>query len=238
MRAQTFLGLLALPLAGAFTAGGAALFRLPSVASTAPITPIAPPAPAVPPGTAELVSSLFRVAVRNADDALLALASPEAYWLLRQWRREVFGDLTATRDVLNSAKEQLLASDDPVMRGASVIVRTKGLFSTFHKAVVRKQRVHDVLAVRVVLRSGLENDACYDAHDVLCGLFGRGKSGRGKDYVANPKGNGYQAVHDTMILPSGLPMEIQIRTDDMHQKAEYGVRAPPSPRPCSPPPFG
>ena len=110
MRAQTFLGLLALPLAGAFTAGGAALFRLPSVASTAPITPIAPPAPAVPPGTAELVSSLFRVAVRNADDALLALASPEAYWLLRQWRREVFGDLTATRDVLNSAKEQLLAA--------------------------------------------------------------------------------------------------------------------------------
>jgi len=165
-------------------------------------------------------------ACADADDVLLAMVSPHAYWLLRQWRRNTFGDQRETRAALQDVRSYLVqtgASED-VLRGADVSVRTKGLFSTFHKAVVRGQSVHDVLAVRVVLRKGLGPEACFEAHDVLRGMW-ESAPGRHKDYVSMPKRNGYQALHDTMILPSGTSFEMQLRTEQMHREAEWGSAA-------------
>lgn len=165
--------------------------------------------------------------IADADDLLLAMVSPQAYRLLREWRCEVFGDQEATRDMLMSARQQLLRQGltEDSLRGASVSVRTKGLFSTFHKAVVRKQKVHDVLAVRVVLRRGLGEEQLYTAHEAMRRMWAS-REGRHKDYVARPKANGYRALHDTMVLmPSGQPFEVQIRTREDHLEAEYGSAA-------------
>ena len=187
----------------------------------------------VQPSPSAIVSNLLSSALQwglascsEADDVMLALVSPEAYWLLREWRASTFGDQMAIRGMLHNARSDLLrlGKSEEALRGASVSVRTKGLFSTFHKAVVRKQHVHDVLALRVVLRRGVSADGCFDAHARLRQRWGS-VSGRHKDYVSAPKRNGYQALHDTMVLPSGHEFECQIRTDEMHREAEFGYAA-------------
>ena len=90
----------------------------------------------------------------------------------------------------------------------------------FHKACIRRVPVHDVLALRIVLRS--ENTAaCYAAHRIVLGLWSA-RPNRCKDYVHAPKLNGYRALHETVLLPRGRPMEVQIRTGEMHRLAEWG----------------
>ena len=86
----------------------------------------------------------------------------------------------------------------------------------------RGQSVNDVLALRVVV-DGDELD-CYRVLAAAHSLW-PSVDGRRKDYVAAPKGNGYRALHDTVTLPCGTPMEIQVRTVEMHAHAEIGDAA-------------
>jgi len=162
----------------------------------------------------------------HADDVMLALVSPDAYWLLSEWRRNTFGDQLAMRQMLKGAQQQVCdaAAFEPALQGAVVSVRTKGLWSTFHKATVRQQQVHDVLALRVVLKGEQDEDQCYHALSALRRMWSP-VPGRSKDYVTNPKPNGYQALHETMRLLSGHQMEVQIRTEHMHDEAELGSAA-------------
>lgn len=102
-------------------------------------------------------------------------------------------------------------------------VRSKGLWSTFHKATVRRKQVFDVLAIRVVVR-GHDTDACYEALQAIRERW-PSAGGRFKDYVRFPKANGYQGLHDTLLLPNGNPFEIQIRNEHMHREAEFGAAA-------------
>jgi hypothetical protein len=171
--------------------------------------------------------SLRKLSWLPADDVMLALASPEAFWLLREWRRTTFGAQYALKETLDGTCRQihaLASGSHEVLRGATVSMRSKGLWSTFHKAAVRQKRVHDVLAVRVVLDDEHDEAACYEA---LHALRARWPSvdGRFKDYVAWPKANGYSGLHDTLLLPSGQPFEVQIRTSRQHAIAEYGTAA-------------
>ena len=92
----------------------------------------------------------------HVDDVMLALVSPETYWVLRSWQKRTFGDVEHLRGSLESARRLLLSG--AVVEGelarqiASVSVRNKGLWSTFHKAHVRQKEVHDVMALRIVIR--------------------------------------------------------------------------------------
>ena len=155
---------------------------------------------------------------------MLALVSPEAFWLLHEWRKQTFGAQVSMRRVLDSTRERIRGMGEAggVLRRATVSVRSKGLWSTFHKAHVREKRVHDVLAVRVVVRG--DDDDCYEALRTIREAY-PSVGGRFKDYVRFPKPNGYQGLHDTLQLPNGQRFEIQIRTDGMHAQAEVGTAA-------------
>jgi GTP pyrophosphokinase len=105
---------------------------------------------------------------------------------------------------------------------AQVTGREKHIYSVYKKMHEKKlsfSQVLDIYGFRVVVK---DRPACYLALGALHGLY-KPVPGKFKDYIAIPKINGYQALHTTLFGPFGTPVEIQIRTRDMHRVAEAGV---------------
>jgi len=119
---------------------------------------------------------------------------------------------------------QLRARMDELNIAAEVVGREKHLWSIYEKMVVRNKdfdEILDLVGVRVVVESSKD---CYAALGSIHSLW-RPVPGRFKDYVAMPKFNLYQSLHTTVIGPGGRPVEVQVRTQEMHRRAEWGVAA-------------
>jgi GTP pyrophosphokinase len=128
--------------------------------------------------------------------------------------------VTLTNEVIEAVKADLLA--DGVK--CTVTGRQKHFYSVYQKMVVRGRDfndIYDLVGIRVLVED------VRDCYAVLGAIHARWSPvpGRFKDYIAMPKFNLYQSLHTTVIGPSGKAIEIQIRTYDMHSRAEFGIAA-------------
>jgi guanosine-3',5'-bis(diphosphate) 3'-pyrophosphohydrolase len=102
--------------------------------------------------------------------------------------------------------------------------REKDAYSIYEKMRRKKlslNEIVDVYGFRIIVD---KPDTCYRALGIVHGVF-KPMPGRFKDYIAIPRANGYQSLHTTLFGPNGTPVEVQIRTEDMHRVAESGIAA-------------
>ncbi|WP_114636788.1 RelA/SpoT family protein [Polynucleobacter necessarius] len=142
--------------------------------------------------------------------------------------RVIEGAVKRARGNRKEMVEKILQASRMVFAKANLEVdlrgREKTLFSIYNKMRSKHlsfSQVLDVYAFRVTVHS---IDECYRALGILHSLY-KPMPGKFKDYIAIPKLNGYQSLHTTLLGPSGVPVEFQIRTVDMHAVAEAGVAA-------------
>jgi GTP pyrophosphokinase len=126
------------------------------------------------------------------------------------------------REVVNKILEAIRARLPESGLEAQVSGREKHLFSVYKKMTEKHlsfSQVLDIYGFRVIVK---DVPSCYLALGVLHGLY-KPVPGKFKDYIAIPKVNGYQSLHTTLIGPYGTPLEVQVRTREMHHIAETGV---------------
>ncbi|MEO7126455.1 MAG: bifunctional (p)ppGpp synthetase/guanosine-3',5'-bis(diphosphate) 3'-pyrophosphohydrolase [Nakamurella sp.] len=125
---------------------------------------------------------------------------------------------------LTAVTAQIQAELDGAKLPADVVGRGKHYYSIYQKMKVRGREfdeIHDLVAVRILVSTVRE---CYAAMGVVHAMWAP-MPGRFKDYIAQPRYGVYQSLHTTVIGPEGKPLEVQIRTHEMHHTAEYGIAA-------------
>ena len=155
------------------------------------------------------------------EDLSFATLYPKVY---EEIVRLVAERAPAREDYLAQVRDQVSADLRGAKIRATVTGRPKHYYSVYQKMIVRGRDfadIYDLVGVRVLV------DSVRDCYAVLGALHARWNPvpGRFKDYIAMPKFNMYQSLHTTVIGPEGKPVEIQIRTHQMHRRAEYGVAA-------------
>ena len=155
------------------------------------------------------------------EDLGFAAMYPLRYRVLADAVRRARGNRKEILNKIESAIQHRLAQEDLQCR---LLSREKHLYSLYKKIRDRVgsfTEVFDVYAFRVVVDSV---DTCYRVLGMMHNLY-KPVPGKFKDYIAIPKANGYQSLHTVLFGPYGVPIEVQIRTDDMDRVAESGIAA-------------
>ncbi len=155
------------------------------------------------------------------EDLCFQYLNPDAYYDLKekierkQIERESF-----VKSIVSDLKQKMEQSG---IKG-KVEGRSKHFFSIYKKMVNQNKtldQIYDLFAVRAIVDTVRD---CYGVLGVVHTMY-TPMPGRFKDYIAMPKPNMYQSLHNTLIGPEGEPFEVQIRTWDMHRTSEYGIAA-------------
>ena len=128
------------------------------------------------------------------------------------------------KEVINKIRNRLKRTLRQEKLVSHIVGREKHLYSIYKKMREKHlhfSEVHDVYAFRIVVDSV---DTCYRVLGVIHGLY-KPVPGTFKDYIAIPKANGYQSLHTVLFGPFGVPLEVQVRTNEMDQVAEAGIAA-------------
>src|SRR6188768_3422738 len=161
---------------------------------------------------------LYKIKLELEDLGFRALY-PQRYRVIERALKRARGN---QKEFLGKIETQLRESLVKAGIQATVESREKHLYSIYRK--MRRKRsmlaqVVDVYGLRILVDIA---DTCYRTLGVVHATY-RPMPGRFKDYIAIPRVNGYQSLHTTLFGPNGVPIEVQIRTRDMHQVAEAGV---------------
>ncbi len=150
------------------------------------------------------------------------------FYLEPQKYKQVANMITGSRSeremYLKQVIDVLKAEMEKVGIDAQVMGRPKHLYSIYQKMTKKDKdfsEIYDLIAVRLIVASVRD---CYTALGAVHTIW-HPMPGRFKDYIAMPKYNMYQSLHTTVIGPAGHPLEVQIRTEEMHQQSEFGVAA-------------
>ncbi len=128
------------------------------------------------------------------------------------------------KEFLDNIKEKIAARIKTVVSDAVVQGRIKSVHGIYRKMYMQGktfEEIYDIYAVRIIVDSVGD---CYNCLGVIHDMY-KPIQGRFKDYISTPKPNMYQSLHTTLIGKEGIPFEVQIRTEEMHKTAEYGIAA-------------
>ncbi|MEG2832945.1 MAG: bifunctional (p)ppGpp synthetase/guanosine-3',5'-bis(diphosphate) 3'-pyrophosphohydrolase [Ruthenibacterium sp.] len=155
------------------------------------------------------------------EDRSLQYLDPIGYEEITSYLAQNGGADSFISSIADQIKERLTENG---MAEATIKKRIKGAYGIYRKMYVQNrtfEEIYDVYAVRIILNTVGE---CYNALGVIHDMYHPIPS-RFKDYISTPKPNMYQSLHTTVIGHDGIPFEVQIRTWEMDQTAEYGVAA-------------
>ncbi len=155
------------------------------------------------------------------DDLSFRYLKPDVYFdLVNQIEQKKTQRDKFIQDIVDEVKKHI----ENAGIEAKIDGRVKHFFSIYRKMVNQDKtldQIYDLFAVRIIVDNVKE---CYAALGVIHEMY-KPIPGRFKDYIAMPKPNMYQSLHTTLIGPTGMPFEIQIRTYEMHKTSEYGIAA-------------
>ncbi len=155
------------------------------------------------------------------EELSLSYLDPIGYEEVRSKVEERFG---LSRTLIKEAKEEIAAKLTENGINFELKGRVKSIYSLYNKMYNQQKAfddIYDFYALRIIVDTELE---CYTALGLIHEMF-HSIPGRFKDYISTPKPNLYRSLHTSVMSSSGIPFEVQIRTHEMHQLAEFGVAA-------------
>ena len=163
----------------------------------------------------------IRPVKEELEDLAISYLDPIAYSEIEE---ALEAQETLRKEFLEATKEKISVRIKTVVSDAVVQGRIKSVHGIYRKMYMQGksfEEIYDIYAVRIIVDTVSD---CYNCLGVIHDMY-KPIQGRFKDYISTPKPNMYQSLHTTLIGKEGIPFEVQIRTEEMHKTAEYGIAA-------------